>query len=451
VRPELERWRQQQLASRELHDSRLLRPFDLAREREHLEIIEKDAAPAVEAFTGQPSAKSIRHGTHRERSLEDTLRLAEGVLDAVGVSRVSEISGLDILGMPVYNTIRPLAEANNLTVTCGKGLSDRAARASAAMEAIERHSGERGDRHGVYGTRTDVLALRRVLHPTRLILDRRHEWTESTPLEWWPCRDLVSGDVVLVPAVAVFTPYKLAPKLIGGFSDGLASGNSITEAALHGAYELIERDSTSLGESSRLGRRMDLDTLPPAVQPLLRTLERLNIECMVMCFESEFGIPTFFAYLDDRNAANPWLINGGAGCHLDPQVAVSRALTEAVQSRASVVSGGREDLARMAARREDYPVATAMLDHWRALPAVHRLDDYPDLSTASTAADLLDVVAAFTRGRMPAVLVSQITRVAMPFAVCRTIVPGLEFHREEPGRLGQRLVTRMLAARQGRS
>lgn len=426
---------------------RLRQPFDLAREREHLAIIEKDAAPAPEAFTGRTGAKAVLHGTHRERSLASTLQLAEGVLGAVGVSRVAQISGLDALDMPVYNTIRPLAEPNNLTVTCGKGISDEAARASAAMEAVERHSGERGERHGVYGTRSEVLSLARVLHPTRLILDRRHEWNESVSLEWWPCRDLVRGDVVLVPAAAVFTPYKLAPKLIGGFSDGLASGNSITEAALHGAYELIERDSTALGESSHIACRMDLDTLPEAVQPLLRTLDRLDIECMVMCFESEFGIPTFFAYLDDHAAANPWLINGGAGCHLDPGVAALRALTEAVQSRASVVSGGREDLARMAARREEYPRATAMLDHWRAMPATGRLQDYPDQSTPSTSTDLLSTVAAFTRGGMPAVLVTQLTRIAMPFAVCRTVVPGMEFHREEPGRLGQRLVTRMLAAR----
>ena len=267
MQPELHRWRQQQDAAWALHRARLDERFDLDRERDHLAIISKEAAPAAEAFTGRPSTKAIRLGTHRERSLHTTLELTPAPLHAAGVSRVAEISGLDVLGMPVYNTIRPLAEEHNLTVTCGKGLSDAAARASAAMEAIERHSGERGERYGVYGTRSEVQALARVLHPSRLILDRAHEWKESSRLEWWPCRDLVAGDIVLVPAVAVFTPYKLPPKLIGGFSDGLAAGNSITEAALHGAYELIERDSTSLGESTRSGRRIQLRTLPADVQP----------------------------------------------------------------------------------------------------------------------------------------------------------------------------------------
>jgi ribosomal protein S12 methylthiotransferase accessory factor len=448
MRAELQRWRDDHAAAVARHSARLAERFDSDRERDHFAVIAKEAAPAAEEFTRAASSKAVRLGTHRERSLDQTVRLAEAQLDLVGVSRIAEISGLDVLGLPVYNSIRPLADAANLTVTCGKGLSDQAALASAMMEAIERHSGERADRCGVYGTRAEVQALARVLHPTRLVLDRKHDWSESSRLEWWPCRDLVRGDIVLVPAAAVFTPYKLPPKLIGGFSDGLAAGNSLTEAVLHGLYELIERDSTSLGEASRTGLRIRPDSLPDEVQPLLEVLTSHGIEYLVMCFESEFTVPTFFVYLDDHRARDPWLINGGAGCHLDPAVAVLRAFTEAIQSRASVVSGGREDLARMAMTRSEYPAATAMLDHWRALPADTALADFPDLSTDSTAGDLRRVLRLLTDGGCPAVLATALTRAPMPFAVCRAVVPGMEFHREEPGRLGQRLLTRMLAVRE---
>ena len=58
--------------------------------------------------------------THRIPTLEETCALAWSCRAAAGVSLVADITGLDYVGMPVVNTVRPFAERGNLTVTCDR-------------------------------------------------------------------------------------------------------------------------------------------------------------------------------------------------------------------------------------------------------------------------------------------------------------------------------------------
>ncbi|MGW5332360.1 YcaO-like family protein [Streptomyces bauhiniae] len=400
-------------------------------------------ARPVRAPGGTP--KAVRAGTHRLRTPEETIALATPFLATAGVSRIADITGLDHLGVPVFNSTRPDAAEHNLTVTCGKGITREAARASAMMEAIERYCGEQGDRHGFHGTIAEATQLSSVLHPTRLVLVRGHEWSEDVPLEWWPTHNLVDDRIVLVPAAAVFTPYKRRPRLIGGHSDGLAAGNSPLEATVHALYELVERDCTAFGETLRDAVRIDLTGLSGVARDVRDRLLSAGVEAHLFAFRNEIGIPTFYSILDDRVSRDPALITAGAGCHLDPHVGISRALTEAVQSRLSVISGGREDLARMASRRPPtYEEARRLLDPWTALPDTARPEDFEDLSSDTLEGDLDTLLDRVRRVSPGAVLVTELSRMEMPLSVCRVIVPGLEFFHEERDRIGPRLAVRLM-------
>jgi hypothetical protein len=158
-----------------------------------------------------PEGGNFTPGRHH-RAVARLLRLVQyrravrAARGAVGVSRVADVTGLDVVGIPVVNTMRPSAEPGNLTVTCGKGTTLLAATASALMEATERHCGEQHGREGITGCFAELRTRRPTLHPRHPILSRHSSWTADTPMEWWPARELSIGQEVLVPAAAVFTP-----------------------------------------------------------------------------------------------------------------------------------------------------------------------------------------------------------------------------------------------------
>src|SRR4051794_16365500 len=83
----------------------------------------------------QPVPKRLLSGTHRICAPSETLARTEPLLRALGITRVADITGLDTLGIPVCQAIRPNSRA--LSVSQGKGLSHAGARASAVMESVE--------------------------------------------------------------------------------------------------------------------------------------------------------------------------------------------------------------------------------------------------------------------------------------------------------------------------
>ena len=82
-----------------------------------------------------PAPKRFRLGTHRVRPPEETWEALRGVLPRVGITRVADVTGLDRIGIPVWQAVRPASRS--LSVSQGKGATPAAARASAVMESIE--------------------------------------------------------------------------------------------------------------------------------------------------------------------------------------------------------------------------------------------------------------------------------------------------------------------------
>ena len=71
-----------------------------------------------------------------------------------------------------------------------------------------------------------------------------------------------------------------------------------------------------------------------------------------MDFTADINVPTIAASADDTVTRDAGLLTLGMGTHLDPEVAILRALTEVAQSRATQINGAREDTVRADFARE---------------------------------------------------------------------------------------------------
>ena len=87
------------------------------------------------------TAKRFRRGTHRSLEPEETLERVRPLMGPLEITRLSNVTGLDLVGIPVAIACRPNARSN--AVSQGKGLDLAAAKASALMEAIETACAER--------------------------------------------------------------------------------------------------------------------------------------------------------------------------------------------------------------------------------------------------------------------------------------------------------------------
>ncbi len=160
-----------------------------------------DSPPDCDELLGS-KAKTKKVYEDRERTVSHVLDLARMAAQQCGVARLADITGLDNAGLPVASSIRPDADEGNITVTGGKGTTSEEAHAGAFLEAIERYCGERRGRTGVVLSLDEARKLACV-EPRQLILDAASSWEETERLEWYTARDLLTGELALVPSCAV--------------------------------------------------------------------------------------------------------------------------------------------------------------------------------------------------------------------------------------------------------
>ncbi len=78
-------------------------------------------------------------GIERVVPAATTIKRVTQAADALGVTRLADITGLDRVGIPVYSSVVPKSR-DTLSVYNGKGLRPIDAQAGALMEAIERQT-----------------------------------------------------------------------------------------------------------------------------------------------------------------------------------------------------------------------------------------------------------------------------------------------------------------------
>jgi ribosomal protein S12 methylthiotransferase accessory factor len=252
---------------------------------------------------------------------------------------------------------------------------------------------------------------------------------------WTEGFDLLSRRPIWLPyesAHANFTlPSPPGSGFFGASTNGLASGNHILEAACHALCEVIERDAVTLWRARSNHddvRRLDLDTVTdPACRQVLTRLEEADLEIAAFDATSDVGVPAFHAVLLDRRheGSHPGL---GAGCHLAPEIALLRALTEAVQVRMTYITGARDDLSpdefSDLGRSRKLEPATAL---FRREGGRRHFGSVVSPPIGGAFAEDLD----YLLGRLRTVGVSQIavvnlTKATFDIPVVKVVVPGLE-------------------------
>jgi ribosomal protein S12 methylthiotransferase accessory factor len=252
-------------------------------------------------------------------------------------------------------------------------------------------------------------------------------------IDWTIAQELVTGQEVWLPTSSVF--FLNSPRLYDVSSNGLASGNELTEATLHALYELIERDAISrLCADGRIRldpqfcRCVDLDTLGEGpVKGLVSALVRAVITPKLIWVKSSVAVHTFWAVLLDKMPlAHSSTVNIGYGTHLSPEVAATRAITEAAQSRLTYIHGAREDLHEQSYSSDRaQAVLFAVFDRLEGTAA---WGDLEDRASDDLSKDYQYVVDSLVRAGRRRIYRVDLTRSPFQIPVVKVLVPGLEFN-----------------------
>ncbi|MGW1765901.1 YcaO-like family protein [Streptomyces sp. NPDC002073] len=374
---------------------------------------------------GGPAA--VTRGTLRSTTAEDTwARLAPVIADR-GITRVADLTDLDTIGIPVWTAIRPAAAT--LVASAGKGIDHASARISAVMESLEVAASEQARPEVVArGSALEVEPGYGVaelsLHPVSLVDDR-------TALDWVEGWDLVSHTPALLPAAAVglrgWAADAWQPATFVTTTNGLAGGNDHVEAALHGLLELCERDALArLGDGDAV--RVEPDSVGDRLGAVMDRIRAAGADAVLERIPS---LPGTYAYTCWLTQPEMWQVFAGSGCHTDAPIAAERALLEAVQSRGSTISGGRDDIPEWTFRLQGAPGARP-----RAVPP--RSEPLPASAAPGTGPvaldDVLDglVAAVHARTGRPVIAVD-LTPDGRPWpAVVQVFAPGLGLVLEHP-------------------
>ncbi|WP_114952605.1 YcaO-like family protein [Sphingosinicella terrae] len=285
----------------------------------------------------------------RVASARDLLPSAGRAGGWAGVSRLAELTRLDRLGLPVWQAVRPMGRA--LSVHQGKGATDDDARLGALLEAVESHAAESYQAEGPICRLHELPARERAADIGDFAADRNRPPPADQPHRWVAARDLRSGGTLHLPFDLVSLDLTRAvPSPFDRASNGIGAGGSVEEAATVALQELIERDAVTEWQAQGLVPRMrstiDPETITYGWFGAWR--QRLSDAAVAARFyrvPSLTGAPVVVCELGDlgKSAAALRTANGRA-CHPDPEIALFKALAEAMQGRATYIAGSRDDL-----------------------------------------------------------------------------------------------------------
>jgi len=378
--------------------------------------------------------KSFQQGTHRTVSPAVTLAKASAFLSQMGITRIANVTGLDRIGVPVVTVMRP--NSRSLSISQGKGVTLDAAKASGVMEAVESYHAERIEHPLKFGSFNDLAANHRLADVARLARINGRHFHQDLPLFWIEGFDLVTGETVWLPYETVHSNYTIPAITDSGCfvasTNGLASGNHIFEATAHGIGEVVERDANTLWnllpEKSRADTRLDMSTIDDELcLGVIEKLRNADMSIGVWDITSDTGIPSFYCLIIDeqREIAHS---GAGAGCHPSREIALLRALTEAIQVRTNYITGARDDLEQ--AEYTQAGIADKL--NW-AKKLVNRRDgavvDFQKITSQTF--DTLKQDVDWMVEQLKAVGITQVisvnlTRAEFEIPVVRIVIPGLE-------------------------
>ena len=311
----------------------------------------------------------------------------------------------------------------------GKGVTKELAKVSAFMEAIELWFAENISIPDMCGSYCQLIKDFNCLQPSSVyseLFDNTH--LDDASIAWLAGKELISDQDAFLPFDLLYlndTLGNVTAFKLNRSTNGLASGNNTEEALIHAICEVIERHNyfhwlksdIAISEVSHQGfQDKDIDSI---VDSIMKPGHRLHIFDATI----EIALPTFVCIIvDANNKIRPAI---GKGAHLNKRVAVLRALTEAAQSRLTLISGSRDDI---------------LSDQYRMFPlsVIERKQDLVDFNaiaclglTGSISQDLdllIDLIAQ--HGFKKIFFHEHKKSVKKDFSIVHVVIPGTKFTAE---------------------
>lgn len=384
--------------------------------------------------------------------LSDFARRVAPYLDEYEVTRIGSVTALDVFGVPVWFACRPASLS--LAVSQGKGLTDAHAFCSAAMECLEAAVAERPEQNVVF--RCSVAELRTMGHVplgghrfaacivSQLAPDMVYGWVKG--------QSLFTGATAYFPFELVCMDFRRDSGLdyphFRISSVGLAGHVRLDDAILHGLLEVIENDATALSEAfqsgSALHRPVSFETSGnPELQQTLARVRDTGFEAQFYVLSQVSDIPvvraSVFAGSYDGHCRYLAGANGYA-CRFDIEDAALAALLEAIQTRATEISGARDDIEPngYATKSEPSVLKVGRVEHFGAFA-------YAGPVPEGTVMKLAAVKQWLRRQRCPDAYVVPLGRQGGGLHFVKMLVPGLDLVLEGgSNRMSKRMLGRMM-------
>lgn len=326
----------------------------------------------------------------------------------------------------------------------GKGATSLEAEVGALCEALERYS---GTHHGdEFTERGRYRALRdEAVHPDEFQLYHprqypdRAEWNaahaafqhvpapfdDDSLLDWTPVWSVTNRCHKLLPTGSLYYGAPSSASVTAN-SNGCAAGASIEDAILQGLLEVIERDAVALWWYNRTPMpAVDLSAArDPYVDELIGVYHDLGREVWVLDLTADLDVPVFAAI--SRKVAGPREdIMFGFGAHLDPRVALRRALTELNQIMPPVIDITSRQWGTMDIDLRRWLLNATVANHSYLLPhGTSRLDRHAYEPRADLAEDIRAIQSGIEGLGMELLVLDQ-TRPDIGLPVVKVIVPGM--------------------------
>ena len=430
------------------------------------------------------------------KSAEETLTEILPLSARIGVTRISDITFMDRLFIPNYSAILPGTE-DTIWVYSGKGTTKPHAKAGALMEAIERYSSLSSTHRGTF-IQGDYSHLSKsynnVLHPAEVTEPVNQQYDdESTIMDFLLGFDLLTGESILIPAEIALYRYSPNYPAVSVFShfhtNGLASGNVLEEAICHALCEVIERDAVSIadlcassipynilekiGESleqkdvgnpkikesdddkfvddSSFFPDVDISEITREFEPIKSLVKKFDDACIPLLIkditQKDIGIPTFVASSIEWVTHDYGYFAKGFGAHPDARVALTRAITEASQTRAVNIQGARDDLKKIKYKEND----EIYKRKWQFMPASSSLSkeknsnkniiNFSEIKSHLNEDILVDIdliLSGLKKVGLRRAIIVDLTSPNIGIPVVRAIVPGLETFEVSQSIMGRR-------------
>ncbi len=301
------------------------------------------------------------------KKTEHIFRSIVWTCDHANITRLGDLTGLDRIGLPVVQAVRP--DALSEVTSLGRGRSLTEAAVGAVMEALERFFSETISPDRVFLATADELNVPD--HFANLIVPHRRSDWRGVSIPWMVGIDVATGATQSVPLELVHTRYTEPPPSHDGIfvrtTTGLACHRTAHEALLHGLFECIERDA--IARAFETHGFFDRTRINPSgmgvdVGHLLDCANKQNVSVALWYATSPTSVPVVWCQTIETGLGEPILALPTEGYAAGPtiEIAAFTAILEALAARAGAISGTRDDQTADHYRKSNDPLVARARD-----------------------------------------------------------------------------------------